>query len=558
MPEEAKITKIEQVRPPNPFDFSSICDFLEQVLGIGEIIDEYSRIAALLEQKANEKPEGGHAPANKISILVFDEDQFEEALVRAFIVISGALIKFKSLSPREQELKREFLAQGNDSSLRNALTSVGFPESFGKTVIGKTIDEVKPFKLTKALHKANSVFDRAFYFQLKETELTKKSIEELVTSVRTLEQAEDVKQYLESLLYKVEVASTEKSFINLKKLVAVPLNEIYKNVSNQFVGLQEGRFPEGKGPYSKDKMEAELGRLSELNEVLGEYCNEYFCNPDFIYVEKNLLQFKKAKAEQQDHNSKCLLSDEFSASIEKKLIIQLIQAFKKCYNIKELWMLKYCILVDLVGKEGAVDDRGEPTRKFTAKKNLSLEALKRIRTDMIVEDTFTTATENKKGFIENFEKELFQFSPKQLASETLVRAQRESEETLSRAKRQIHKKSEDGELAKEEAVKAQDEIDYLGSSVVRAVIDHYLYSSGKVKVKDFTMYKPRLDPHGKYLEQVVRRIENPKEKESKKTLITEYLLAYQQESQRSSGLDNNSNRIFQMYLKGLIERIRYW
>ncbi|MBF0245952.1 MAG: hypothetical protein HQL31_11895, partial [Planctomycetes bacterium] len=131
---------------------------------------------------------------------------------RALMILSSSLIKYKQLSPHEQEVKREFLARDNKGSLRNVLPAVGFPESLGKSLIDRKFEELKTSKLGKALIKVNSVFDRAFYFMVKETELTKKPIDELLAAAESLSEPDDVRLYLETLLYKIEEASTEKSF----------------------------------------------------------------------------------------------------------------------------------------------------------------------------------------------------------------------------------------------------------------------------------------------------------------------------------------------------------
>ncbi len=558
MAEAAKHLKIEQIRPPNPFDFSSICEFLEQVLAMGGMVDEYSRAVSLIEQHANSQHKDDERGKEKMAIQVFDEEQFEEALMRTFILISAGLIAYKSLSPREQDIKREFLANGFDTSLKNALTASGFPYAFGKTVIGKTIEQIKPLKLSKALLKANAVFERAFYFTLKENELTKRSVEELVNSVRTLDQVEDLKQYLEALLCKVEVASTENSFNNFKKLIAPQLTEVLKTNEKEFNDLGEGRYPEGKGPYSKEKLESELARLREKTEILRTYCEQYFCCDDFIYVEKNLLQFKKSKAEVQDHNNKPMLSVEFTAAVDKKLIIQLITAFKKCYNTKELWLLKGYILRDLAGKEGAMNEAGEPTAKYNVKKTLILDALKRVRTDMIGEDTFTTATEQKKAFIETFEKELLQLSPKQIRDQTLKKALAQGEDLVSHAKHSINKKDEDRAKAQEDVAAFDDEVDLLGCAAVGTIFNLYAYNSGKLRARDLQSILPDLDPQTKYIELTVKKIESAAEKEEKKKLIAEIFGAFQKQATAVTALKAGEARIFQIYLKGLIDRVKYW
>ncbi|MBF0196138.1 MAG: hypothetical protein HQL32_00425 [Planctomycetes bacterium] len=548
-----KVSNIAEVRPPNPYDFSSICEFLETVLGIEGFVSEYPRVISLVEARENERLGEDEGRKQKLNIKVFDEDQFEAALIRAFFMISSSLISFKQKSPREQEVKREFLAKDNLGNLKNALTTAGFPEGLGRAILSQKQQDLMSYKISKALIKGHVVFDRAFYFTVKENELTKKSIDELVEMVRAFEMADDLRQYLETLLYKVEVTSTEKSFLGMKKKVAEPMEVILKAAKAEKENLSTDPRVSEKG----SEMEAKyLGVCSKV-EILSEYCEEYFSNADFIFVEKNLLQFSKSKAvEQIDRNNKPLLSDEFSATIERKLMIQLISAFKKVYNINELWLLKHYLLADLVRVDPTENDQA--MAKFMAKKKILMDALKRIRMDMIVEDTFNTASENKKNFIESFEKELLRLSPKQYTSQLIPLAEKKSSDIVSRAKRVLAKKSDAANQDKEEALAFQESVDQIGQQTVRLIMEMYKFCQCKVSVNKLQAYMPVLDPKLKALEVCVKRMEKGPEQIKKKNLIKRYLTAFMTKAAADSLLDAPEKRVFLIYIKGLIDRVDYW
>lgn len=544
---------ITDIRPPNPYDFSSLCEFLEKVFQLDDFVSEYSRIIQVMEQHANEKAtdkaQEGADTKQKVTVKVFEDEQFEYALIRAMFMISSSLIKFKQKSPQEQDNKRKFLHQDNEGSVQNVLTAAGFPEMFGRNIVGKRIPDIKSYKISKTILKAHSVFNRAFYFKIKENELTKKSIDELIAGVRSFTDEEDVKQYLETLLYKVELASTEKSFNSMKKKIADPLLGIMNEVVKEFEKLEQGGS--SHNPEYFVSVQAKM-------ELLKEYNEEYFNSADFVFVEKNLLQFKKAKAEQQEKNSRPLLSDEFLAAIENKLMIQLISAFKKVYNMDELYVLKCYMVKSIIGDEGAGELTDFQLSKLQAKKKILLDSLKRIRTDMIVEDTFSTATENKKGFIENMEKELFQLSPSQLKSQVLKVAEKKSEDLVSRAKRMMAKKANEKTANLEEARKFQEVIEMINLDAIRAIIDFYMYNSGQLKGVKFQEYAAVIDPKIKMIESTIKKIGKGPVQEEKKSLLKEYFSIYAAAATETTALNTESSRIFQVYLKGLIDRVDYW
>ncbi|MBF0245953.1 MAG: hypothetical protein HQL31_11900 [Planctomycetes bacterium] len=301
-------------------------------------------------------------------------------------------------------------------------------------------------------------------------------------------------------------------------------------------------------------VEKQEGKL----DLMIEYNTQYFSSIDFVYVEKNLVQFKKAKAEQMDHNSKAIMSDDFVAVIERKLSIQLFANFKKCYNQKELKLLKYCLLKDLVGGEDAVTANGEPSSKMTYKKNIIIDVVKRIRQDMIVEDTYTTATENKKSFIEAMEKEIFQLSPKQLKAEVLAPLGNEAEEMIGRAKRTLQKHSDGVVEEKLEAKKLQDRLGDLRRFSLRTLFRLYRYNEGKLRCANFDAFRESIDPRAKYIESVFKKAEDPREKNAQKEIVVKYINAFQKKAGAVSKLAKDEERFFQMYIKGLLDRSRYW
>lgn len=510
----------------------------------------------VMEQHANtniDANQQGRAKS-KTDVVIFNEDQFEQALIRALFLISNALIRFKQKSPQEQDNKRNFLHSDNEANLKNALTTVGFPEMFGRTIIGKRIPELKDHKISKALLKVNSVFDRAFNFQLKETELTKKSIDELLIGIKQFTEEEDLKQYLETLLYKVEVASTEKSFNVMKQKIAEPLVNMLKDTQKELANIEKGGSP--SVPLAGRTPNEYFAQIQTKADTLKEYYEEYFGSDDFIFVEKNLLQFKKAQAEQQDRSNKAIFSDEFAAGLDKKLMIQLISAFKKTYNTNELAALKYYLIKDLISSSGAEMNEQELTKHQT-KKKLALDALKRIRMDMIVEDTSNTASENKKTILEKFEQELLRLNPQQLKSQALAPLANKAEDLVSRAKHIMKKKETSKEDDKEELEAFQREIEETSLNCMRAIFDMHNYNMGKYPNLNMQKYTERIDPMIKKLEHTIKKMEKGPEQESLKNKIKIMLVAFYETCKTTSQLGDQV-RLFQTFLKGLVDRVGYW
>ena len=188
--------KVPQLRPPNPYDFGSVCQYLDELLSLPDIYQEYRQVIVMSESRENDKietSEGGKK--QKLQLSTLEEDPFEMAMLRAFWGISSALIEFKKKPQKEQDLKREFLHQENQGSVKNALTTAGFPEVFGKSILGLKLPEFQGYNLSKALFKGHGVFDRAFNFAFKDSELTRKNTSELIEKIKRFETHEDVRLY---------------------------------------------------------------------------------------------------------------------------------------------------------------------------------------------------------------------------------------------------------------------------------------------------------------------------------------------------------------------------
>lgn len=547
--QEKKI-QVTDIRPPNPFDFSSLCEFLDQTFQLSSIMDDYAKSLSMIESKVNERiKEGGKG--KEIRIKAFDEDQLEGAFTRALLTISEALVKFKQLSPREQDVKREFLAKDNASSLKNALTVAGFPEHFGRYILERNEKDFAKLNLSRALRKADGVFYRAFYFTLKENELTKKSIQELLDSLKTMEEPEDLKQYLEALLYKVEVASTEKSFDKLKEMVAAPLNEHIKELEKIYQPYFDGKPAPANDPEMPERLKARI-------DILVDYGEQYFLSNDFVFVEKQLVQLKKKGVEQQDRNSKPIISEEYISTIDRKLMIQLCSAFKKTYNINELYLLKRFLLSHLLGEEEFKPDNELMRKKYDVKRAILLDVLKRIRLDMITEDTFSTATENKKSFIETFEKELLQFAPQQVRRDSLQRAIKMSDDLYNRAQRHLVEKAENKEQQEQEMREFETEIVMTGPRSISAMISMYEYNMAKAKIKTIQEFQEAMEPIMKQIKSTILKIEDKEKKNQMREMVRKRFTAFQKAAIKNTRLDPQQARLFQMYLKGFVDRIRTW
>ena len=570
--DKTNVCQMSDVRPPNPYDFSSLCEFLEKIFKIDGFESEYEKIIPIIESHINQSIEN-NTHKEKLRIEIHSGEQFELAFIRALFGLSFSLITFKQLSPQEQDVRREFISKDNYGSIENALTSAGFPEAFGKTLLKQNVEALKSFNLPKALGKIDSVFNRAFYFQIKDTELSKKSIDELLDGIRQFTETEDLKQYLETLLYKVEVSSTEKTFESMKRKISEPLGIILSDVIERIHELEED-------PMSavKDGQEEQLikGQLENKAKILQEYCqqyfnlmqgkaeiitdfhSQYFSSEDFIFVEKNLLQFKKVRAEQQDKNSKPMLSDDFMANVESKLMIQLISALKKVYNVDELWFLKCYILHDLVDQTESTDSKDAFVMKYSIKKKILLESLKRIRLDMLFEDTYTTATENKKTFLEEFEKNLLQLSPEQLESKILAPAFNKSQELMLKATRMLAKKKKRVEEDKNAEVEFKKEVSNSGVRAASIILELYKYKKGMTQEKVFQKYLPYIENETKTLESHIKKMGTSEKQDDRKVYLQKFFKSFFEGTKELKGVDSAQDRMYQVYMKSFIDRIHYW
>jgi hypothetical protein len=252
------------------------------------------------------------------------------------------------------------------------------------------------------------------------------------------------------------------------------------------------------------------------------------------------------------------MSDEYIASIEHKLMIQLISAVKKTYNKDELNLLKCHINRDLVGNFNSANNEEQQLAKFSTKKKLLLDSLKRIRMDMITEDVRNGVSENKKSFLEEFEKNLLQLSPEQLKGQILSPLLLRTEDMLSKSKRVLEKKKKQkGDDAAAE-IEIQKNIDILGLKVASIIIDLYKYTISISTDKNFQHHILEIEPRIKDVETTAKKIDDPKELEDSKHFIQKTFKAFFNTSIKSDKLDAAQHRMYSAYMKGFIDRISYW
>jgi hypothetical protein len=541
------------LRPPNPYDFGSVCQFLESMLAMPEVYQDYRQIMMMAEARGNEKLSDNETQKQKLNFSILEEEPFEMAMLRCFWALSASLIEFKGKPQKEQDLKREFLAKENLGNLRNALTTAGFPESMGKVILGQKLPEFQNFSLSKALHKGNAVFERAFHFVFKDNELTQKNSDELLEKVRRFEVPEDVRLYLNVLLYKVEVASTEKSFASMKRIISTALEEHYQVCCQK--REVDKRNPKIEEEESNEAIAFQM--LRQKIETIKEFQDTYFMNEDFIFVDKQVSHLKKgAHVEQTEKNNKPLISDEFAANIDQRPLIQLITALKKVYNLNELYLLKQYLLREVL--KDNPEDSETAMSKFTAKKKLILDALKITRTDMIIEDVFNGVTDQKKQFIENFEKELLRSSASQLKGETLKAAEKQSGGLVDKAKRMLEKKATQvAEAQEEEKLKVAEEQN-LGQKIKVLITEIFRYAQAKSTTKLFSEAVVGLTPLLKDVENTIARMEKGEAKTEQKNQFKQILLAFSKKLDGPLPLDSSNKRALQMWIKGTVGRIDYY
>jgi hypothetical protein len=524
------------------------------LLALPDIYQEYKKILHLSESKENEKIEGSDSPhKQKLQLSTFEAEGFEMALLRTFWSLSSSLIEFKKKPQKEQDLKREFLHQENLGNLKNAMTTSGFPDILGRNLLSLRAPEFHEFQLYHALLKGHGVFDRAFNFAFKDNELTQKNSTELLEKVEKHEVAEDVRLYLNTILYKVEVASTEKSFNSMKRIITEALKE-------QLVAchLKKDDLEQHPNFHLEDSQEAFNWQLIKQKiDVISEYLDLYFSNEDFIFVDKQVQHLKKgARAEATEKSNKPILSDEFCASIAGRPLIQLITGLKKAYNFEELYLIKQHLLLELFKDD---PEASEPAMiKFNNKKKLLLEALKFTRSNMILEDVFNAVSEQKKQFIETMEQELLRCSIAQLKSEHLNSAQKRAGNLISSAQRALKRKDERAKEALEEEKNKREQENNLGDKYKMLLLQIFNYAQGKSREKNFSAALEKdITPCLKGVMAILSTMERGEAKDIKKQQFKSLLNGISKKIETQHQLDNSNHRALMMWLKGVLGRIDY-
>jgi hypothetical protein len=545
--------KVPQLRPPNPYDFGSVCQYLDELLSLPDIYQEYRQVIVMSESRENDKIENSEgAKKQKLQLSTLEEDPFEMAMLRAFWGISSALIEFKKKPQKEQDLKREFLHQENQGSVKNALTTAGFPEVFGKSILGLKLPQFQGYNLSKALFKGHGVFDRAFNFAFKDSELTRKNTSELIENIKRFETHEDVRLYLNTLLYKVEVTSTEKSFNSMKRIVREALAEHLTACKAKRDTLDQN--PKSEVAESDEAFALQL--IKQKVDVIAEYQDLYFANDDFVYVDKQVAHLKKgAKIEATEKTSKPILSDEFSASVGERPLIQLITGLKKAYNLEELYLIKQHLLIELFKDDPEKSDAA--MAKFVAKKKLILEAIKRTRTDMMVEDVFNSTHEQKKQIIELMEQEMLRNSNTQLKGENLLSAEKRAGGLISTAQRALKRKAERANEAVEEEKQKVSEEQNLGEKTKKLIVQVFGYASGKTGHASFSKaLEESINPLLKDVLATMAGMEKGETKDKQKVQLKAILQGLSKKIDPLP-LDSSNKRALQMWVKGILGRIDY-
>ena len=533
---------INSLRPPNPYDFGSICQYLDEVLSMAGIYDDYSILIRRIEAKENEGI-GDKKGKEELQLTTFEQEPFELAMLKTFWALSVHLVEFKQKPQKEQDIKREFLHQENLGSLRNALSTAGFPDALGKITLGQKLPEFMDNRLSKALLKADRVFHRAFHFVVKDNELTRKNTDEIMDKLVRHDGPEDVLLYLNALLYKVEVASTENAFASMKRKITRGLTE-HQEVC---IVKREKLANDPEVTVEDSNVAKAYQDVRTKVSSLAEYLEVYFDSEDFIFVDKQVKHLQKgAKAEATEKNNKPLLSDEYSAGIEEKSMIQLITAFKKVYNLEELFLLKQYLLRDLLAADPESSEAA--MTKFTSKKNVILEALKITRTNMIVEDVFNSVSDQKKQIIEAFEKELLRNSVSQLKGEVLTVAEKRSGSIAASAQRAVE--------AQQEEAKKKEEENNLGDKMRTLLVPLMRYSQGKGSSPSFHVAVQDIQPLLQDVLVVLNGMEKGEARDLQKTNFSKVIAGFSAKIEATSQLDNTNKRALIMWLKGILNRLR--
>ena len=299
-----------------------------------------------------------------------------------------------------------------------------------------------------------------------------------------------------------------------------------------------------------------LQLIKQKVDVIAEYQELYFGNDDFIYVDKQVSHLKKgAKVEATEKNNKSVLSDEFCASIAERPLIQLITGIKKAYNIEELYLLKQHLLLELFKDDPEKSDAA--MAKFVAKKKLILEALKITRSDMMIEDVFNSAHEQKKQIIELMEQELLRNSATQLKGENLLSAEKRAGGLISTAQRALKRKAERANEAVEVEKQKISEEQNLGEKTKKLIVQVFGYASGKTGYASFSKaLEESINPLLKDVLATMAGMEKGEDKEKQKAQLKAILTGLSQKIDPLP-LDNSNKRALQMWIKGILGRIDY-
>jgi len=537
------------IKPPNPFDFGSICQFLDELLSRDEVYEDYRKIIALAQSLEHERVANDGRGKDTPKLSVFERDAFEMAIMKTLWALSRYLVEFKTKPQKEQDIKREFLAKENLGNLVNALSTAGFPDAFGKTVLKVHHKDVKGFLLYKALLKADRVFHRSFNFVHKDNELVKKTAPELLDKIYRHGEPGDVRLYLDALLYKVEAASTENSFASMKRIITQGLDE-HRSICManriEMEKLDEASDPETQTGHL-------FQTLVEKISLIDDYLENYFACEDFIFVDKQALSSKKKQEEATEKNNKPVLSEEFVASIENKSLIQFIKGMKLTYNSEEWFLLKAQSLRDLLKDDPQASENN--LSKFLAKKGLLLDALKTIRTDMIVEDVFNTASDLKKKWIEAFEKELLRNPVSSLKGDVLLSSEKQSGGLVSSAKRVLKRKEERAlEAAMEKESQKELELG-INENMNRLVVS--IFQASQTKGGSFPESLKIIDPQLKEVMNILAGIEDLAEREARKGKLKAMLEGLYRKIEAKHALDPGNFRALSSWIAGVVKRLNF-
>ena len=506
-------------------------------------------VIALAQALEDERLENDERGKEGLHLTTFEKDAFEMAVMKTLWALSGYLVEFKSKPQKEQDIKREFLSNENLGSLSNALSTAGFPDAFGKTVLKVQHKDIKNFQLYKGLLKADRVFHRSFHFVHKDTELVKKKVPELVEKVCRHSEPGDVRLYLDALLYKVEASSTENAFGSMKRIITQGLDEHRSDCLAKKKDMEE---LEGATDPETSTGQTFLS-LQEKISMMDDYLENYFACEDFIFVDKSSLSSGKKQEEATEKKNSPVLSEEFISSIENKSLIQFIKGMKLSYNSEEWFLLKAQTLKELLRDDPQESENN--LSKYQAKKNLLLEALKTIRTDMIVEDVFNTASDLKKKWIEAFEKELLRSPISSLKGDIMMTSEKQSGGIIASAKRVLKRKEERAIEATQEK-EAQKEMELGVTDKITALIVS-IFKASQTPGGSFPEALKIIDPQFKEVMNILSGIEEENERNTRKTNLKAMLQGLLKKIEAKHALDPSNYRSLSSWIAGVVKRLNF-